>query len=175
VNSWLPLAHPVAPTNVSALLSAVIVNLGIYGIMRFNLDLRPVTGSEPGLIVLIVGSISALVGILYATIQAPSRAQHDREHGHRCRRNRRRNDIPGERACCHRRHRPDRGPISPRQSLGLQEIPFVGTGAVEAGTGTRDLDRLGGIVRKMPWTSAFFLVGVLSISAFAPLNGFVSE
>ena len=70
VNSWLPLAHPVAPTNVSALLSAVIVNLGIYGIMRFNLDLRPVTGSEPGLIVLIVGSISALVGILYATIQA---------------------------------------------------------------------------------------------------------
>jgi hypothetical protein len=59
VNSWLPLAHPVAPTNVSALLSAVIVNLGIYGIMRFNLGLRPVTGSEPGLIVLIVGSISA--------------------------------------------------------------------------------------------------------------------
>jgi hydrogenase-4 component B len=54
-------------------------------------------------------------------------------------------------------------------------LPFVGTGAVEAETGTRDLDRLGGIVRKMPWTSAFFLVGVLSISAFAPLNGFVSE
>ena len=70
VNSWLPLAHPVAPTNVSALLSAVIVNLGIYGIMRFNLDLRPVSGSGPGLIVLIVGSTSALIGILYATIQA---------------------------------------------------------------------------------------------------------
>jgi hydrogenase-4 component B len=52
---------------------------------------------------------------------------------------------------------------------------FIGTGAVEAGTGTRDLDRLGGIVRKMPWTSAFFLVGVLSISALPPLNGFVSE
>ena len=52
---------------------------------------------------------------------------------------------------------------------------FVGAGAVEAGAGTRDLDRLGGIVRRMPWTSAFFLVGVLSISALPPLNGFVSE
>ena len=44
VNSWLPLAHPVAPTNVSALLSAVVVNLGIYGVMRVNLDLHPVSG-----------------------------------------------------------------------------------------------------------------------------------
>jgi hydrogenase-4 component B len=56
-----------------------------------------------------------------------------------------------------------------------QALLFIGTGAIDAGTGTRDLDRLGGIVRKMPWTSAFFLVGVLSISALPPLNGFVSE
>ena len=70
VNSWLPLAHPVAPTNVSALLSSVIVNLGIYGIVRLNLDLASVKGSLPGLIVLGVGSLSALIGILYATVQA---------------------------------------------------------------------------------------------------------
>lgn len=70
VNSWLPLAHPVAPTNVSALLSAVIVNLGIYGIVRFNLDLAPITTTGPGLVVLVVGAVSALVGILYATTQA---------------------------------------------------------------------------------------------------------
>ena len=70
VNSWLPLAHPVAPTNVSALLSAVVVNLGIYGVMRVNLDLHPVSGPIPGLIVLLLGSLSALVGILYATTQA---------------------------------------------------------------------------------------------------------
>jgi hypothetical protein len=52
VNSWLPPAHPVAPTNISALLSAVIVNLGIYGIVRVNLDLAPVSGVVPGLVVL---------------------------------------------------------------------------------------------------------------------------
>jgi formate hydrogenlyase subunit 3/multisubunit Na+/H+ antiporter MnhD subunit len=70
VNSWLPLAHPVAPTNVSALLSAVIVNLGIYGIVRFNFDLAPAAAPSAGLIVLVIGSVSALVGILYATVQA---------------------------------------------------------------------------------------------------------
>ena len=48
LNSWLPLAHPVAPTNVSALLSAVIVNLGIYGIVRTALDLAPLAGAAPG-------------------------------------------------------------------------------------------------------------------------------
>jgi hydrogenase-4 component B len=52
---------------------------------------------------------------------------------------------------------------------------FLGCGTVEAGAGTRDLDRLGGVARRMPWTSGLFLVGVLSISALPPLNGFVSE
>jgi hydrogenase-4 component B len=179
LNSWLPLAHPVAPTNVSALLSAVIVNLGIYGIIRFNLDLHPVTGSGPGLIVLAVGSFSALIGILYATVQSEMKrllAHSTIENmgivaagigaamiflatGHSV--------IAGIAL------------IAALYHLGnhsvYKALLFVGTGAVEAGTGTRDLDRLGGIVRRMPWISAFFLIGVLSISALPPLNGFVSE
>lgn len=162
VNSWLPLAHPVAPTNISALLSAVIVNLGIYGIVRINLDLAPTGGSIPGLIVLGIGSISALVGILYATTQGELK-----------------------RLLAH----------STIENMGIvaagialiaalyhlvnhgvyKAMLFLGTGAVEAGTGSRELDRLGGIVRLMPWTSALFLVGVLSISALPPFNGFVSE
>ena len=73
VNSWLPLAHPVAPTNVSALLSAVIVKSGIYGIMRCNLEPASNKRSIPGLIVLIVGSLSALIGILYATVRAETK------------------------------------------------------------------------------------------------------
>jgi hydrogenase-4 component B len=179
VNSWLPLAHPVAPTNVSALLSAVIVNLGIYGIMRVNLDLHPVSGAGPGLVVLLLGSLSALVGILYATTQAEMKrllahstienmgivaagigaAMIFLERGHRV--------VAGISLIAAVYHLANHSVY--------KALLFIGTGAVEAGTGTRDLDRLGGIARRMPWTSALFLVGVLSISALPPLNGFVSE
>jgi hydrogenase-4 component B len=179
VNSWLPLAHPVAPTNVSALLSAVIVNLGIYGIMRVNLDLHPVNGAGPGLIVLLLGSLSALVGILYATTQAEMKrllahstienmgivaagigaAMIFLESSHEV--------VAGIALIAALYHLANHSVY--------KALLFIGTGAVEAGAGTRDLDRLGGIARRMPWTSALFLVGVLSISALPPLNGFVSE
>jgi hydrogenase-4 component B len=179
VNSWLPLAHPVAPTNVSALLSTVIVNLGIYGMIRVNLDLHPVSGAGPGLIVLLLGSLSALVGILYATTQAEMKrllahstienmgivaagigaAMIFLESGH---------GVVASIALIAALYHLANHSV-------YKALLFIGTGAVEAGTGTRDLDRLGGIARRMPWTSALFLVGVLSISALPPLNGFVSE
>ena len=68
-NAWLPRAHPAATGNISAILSAVILNLGLYGILRVNADILPITGVGPGLVVLIVGTISAIVGILYATVE----------------------------------------------------------------------------------------------------------
>jgi hydrogenase-4 component B len=179
VNSWLPLAHPVAPTNVSALLSAVIVNLGIYGIMRFNLDLVPVAGPGPGLLLLVVGSISAVVGILYATIQAEMK----RLLAHSTIENM--GIVAAGLGAAMVFHATGHGVVSCIALIAslyhlanhavYKALLFIGTGAVEAGAGTRDLDRLGGIVRRMPWTSAFFLVGVLSIAALPPLNGFVSE
>jgi hydrogenase-4 component B len=179
VNSWLPLAHPVAPTNVSALLSAVIVNLGIYGIIRFNLDLVPVTTSGPGLIVLVVGSFSALIGILYATVESEMKrllahstienmgiiaagigsAMIFLANGHQI--------VAGIALIAAMYHLANHSVY--------KALLFLGTGAVEAGAHTRDLDRLGGIARAMPWTSVFFLVGVMAISALPPLNGFVSE
>ena len=179
VNSWLPLAHPVAPTNVSALLSAVIVNLGIYGIVRLNLDLAPATGAAPGLIVLLIGSLSALIGILYATIQGEMKrllphstienmgiiaagigaAMVFVATGHQV--------VAAIALIAALYHLANHSVY--------KALLFIGTGAVEAGTGTRDLDRLGGIIRGMPWTSAFFLIGVLSIAALPPFNGFVSE
>ena len=179
VNSWLPLAHPVAPTNISALLSAVIVNLGIYGIVRVNLDLAPTVGAVPGLVVLVVGSLSALIGILYATIQGEMKrllAHSTIENmgivtagigaamvfvasGHQ---------VVGAIALIAALYHLANHSV-------YKALLFLGTGAVEAGTGTRDLDLLGGIVRTMPWTSAFFLIGVLSIAALPPFNGFVSE
>ena len=178
-SSWLPLAYPPAPTGFAALSSAIIVNLGIYGILRVNLDLAPAAGAGPGLVVLAIGSVSALVGILYATIQAELKqllaystienmglvaagigaAMIFLAEGH-----------------------PVAGAIAlvaafyhlANHSL-YKALLFIGVGAIEAGTQTRDLDRLGGILRRMPWTGAFFLVGVLSISALPPFNGFVSE
>lgn len=179
VNSWLPLAHPVAPTNVSALLSAVIVNLGIYGIIRFNVDLHPTIGTGPGLIVLVFGSLSALVGILYATVQPEMK----RLLAHSTIENM---GIVaagiGAAMIFSTAGHPLVGGIALVAALYhltnhsvYKALLFVGTGAVEAATGTRDLDRLGGIVRRMPWTSSFFLIGVLSISALPPFNGFVSE
>jgi hydrogenase-4 component B len=179
LNSWLPRAHPVAPTNISALLSAVIVNLGIYGIVRVNLDLAPTVGVLPGLLVLIIGSLSALIGILYATIQGEMKrllAHSTIENmgiiaagigaamvfvatGHQ---------VVGAIALIAALYHLANHSV-------YKALLFLGTGAVEAATGTRDLDLLGGIIRGMPWTSAFFLVGVLSIAALPPFNGFVSE
>jgi hydrogenase-4 component B len=179
VNSWLPLAHPVAPTNVSALLSAVIVNLGIYGIIRFNMDLVPATGSSPGLIVLVIGSLSALIGILYATVQSDMK----RLLAHSTIENM---GIVAAGIGAAMTFLATNHPVVAAIALiaalyhlanhsVYKALLFVGTGVVEAGSGTRDLDRLGGLIRRMPWTSAFFLVGVLAISALPPLNGFVSE
>ncbi|HVW70167.1 MAG TPA: proton-conducting transporter membrane subunit [Steroidobacteraceae bacterium] len=178
-NSWLPLAHPAAPTNVSALLSAVIVNLGIYGIARFALDLAPVRSPNAGLIVLLVGSVSALVGILYATIQSELKrllAHSTIENmgivaaglgaclvfvstGH---------EVAASIALVAALYHLTNHSI-------YKALLFVGTGLIEERTGTRDLDRLGGLIRHLPWTSGLFLIGVLSIAALPPLNGFVSE
>ncbi|MGH7990163.1 MAG: proton-conducting transporter membrane subunit, partial [Limisphaerales bacterium] len=69
INTWLPRAHPAVPANLSAIFSGVILNLGLYGIVRVNLDLLPVDMTGAGIVVLIVGTISALVGILYATTE----------------------------------------------------------------------------------------------------------
>jgi hydrogenase-4 component B len=179
VNSWLPLAHPVAPTNVSALLSSIIVNLGVYGIIRTNVDIAPPAVAGPGLVVLFAGSLSAVVGILYATTQAEMKrllahstienmgivaagvgaAMVFSAEGHAI--------AAGIALIAALYHLTN-------HSI-YKALLFIGVGAVEKAAGSRDLDRLGGLARGMPWTSALFLVGVLSIAALPPLNGFVSE
>ncbi len=179
LNSWLPLAHPVAPTNVSALLSAVMVNLGIYGIMLVNLALMPPIAPEPGVLVLVVGAITALLGILYATIQAELKtllAHSTIENmgiitamvgaamvflaaGQSVA-----TELALLAACYHLLN----------HSL-YKALLFTGAGAVQTASGTRDLDRLGGLIHRMRWTALLVLVGVMAISALPPFNGFVSE
>jgi hydrogenase-4 component B len=182
VNTWLPRAHPAAPANISAILSGAILNLGLYGIVRVNLDLVPVTQNGmigTGVIVLIVGTISALVGILYATTE---------------------NDL---KAMLAHSSIENIGIVTAGLGAGMifttygkpalagiafiaafyhminhsvyKSLLFLGAGTVDDRAGTRDLNKLGGLVRAMPWTAATFLVGTLAISALPPFNGFVSE
>ncbi len=178
-NRWMRDVYAAAPANVCALFSGVLLNLGIYGIVRLNVDLVPVLASGPGLIMLVIGTISALVGILYAN---------------------RENDLKTMLA---ESSTENMGIVVAALGAGLvftaAQIPilagiaiitslyhmlnhsayksllFYGTGAVDTTTGTRDMDRLGGLLRIQPWIGGFFLVGVLAISAFPPFNGFVSE
>jgi hydrogenase-4 component B len=179
VNSWLPRAHPAAPANVSAILSGVILNLGIYGIVRLNLDLVPLDMIGAGVIVLVVGTVSALVGILYATTE---------------------NDL---KAMLAHSSIENIGIVTAGLGASLlftaygRPVPagiafiaafyhlinhsvykallFLGAGTVDDRTGTRDLNRLGGLIRAMPWTAGAVLIGTLAISALPPFNGFVSE
>ncbi len=179
VNTWLPRAHPAAPANVSAILSGVILNLGLYGIVRVNLDIVPVRMVGAGLVVLAVGTISALVGILYATTESDLKALLAHSSIENI------------------------GIVTVGLGAGIiftaQQQPllagmafvaafyhmlnhsvykallFLGAGAVDDRAGTRDLDRLGGLIRVMPYTAGAFLVGSLAISALPPFNGFISE
>ncbi len=179
VNTWMPRAHPAAPANVSAILSGVILNLGLYGIIRMNLYLVPVTMLGAGVVVLIVGTISALVGILYASTE---------------------NDLKTMLA---HSSIENIGIVTVGLGAGLvftafhlpvlaaiafvvamyhminhsmyKTLLFLGAGAVDNAAGTRDMNRLGGLIRLMPATALLFLVGALAISAMPPLNGFVSE
>lgn len=178
-NSWLPRAHPAAPANVSALLSGVILNLGIYGIMRVNLDLLPVHLIGPGLVALIVGSVSAFVGILYATTENDTKTMlaHSSIENMGI-------VVAGLGAgfAFLGAQRPALAGIAFVAALYhltnhsvYKALLFLGAGTVDARAGTRDLDRLGGLIRVMPWTALFFLVGALSISAMYPFSGFASE
>ena len=179
VNSWLPLAHPVAPTNVSALLSAVMVNLGIYGIVLVNLSLMPPAGTAPGALVLAIGAHSALIGILYATIEPELK----RLLAHSTIENMgiaaaglgagmiflaAGETLPAALALLASFYHLANHAL-------YKALLFTGTGAAQSGCGTRDLDRMGGLIHRMPMTALLFLAGVMAISALPPFNGFVSE
>ncbi len=179
VNAWLPRAHPAAPANVSAILSGVILNLGLYGIIRLDFQIAPLPATEAGLVILLTGTISALVGILYATTETDLKGvlAHSSienigivtlgfgagvifaEAGYPL--------ISGMAMIAALYHMLN-------HSI-YKALLFLGAGSVDEHAGTRDLDRLGGLMRLMPWTAGVFLIGALAISAVPPFNGFVSE
>lgn len=176
---WLPYAHPEAPSPVSAIMSGVMIKMGVYGIVRFLFFLLPAPPPSFGGILILLGLLSGVFGVLYAIAQHDVKrllAFHSVENigiilvG-----------IGAASLCL------AAGQLGPARLLlagGLfhslnhalfKGLLFLGGGAVFQGTHTRNIEKMGGLMRRMPLTGLTFLFGSLAISAVPPLNGFASE
>jgi hydrogenase-4 component B len=176
---WLPLAHPAAPSHVSALMSGVMIKLGVYGLLRAGLDWLGGGPTWWGVMVMLVGAVSALVGVLYALVDHDLKrllAFHSIENV----------GIIliglGAGMTFRAAARPDLAVLGIAAGLyhtinhaAFKALLFLAAGAVLHGTGTRNMEELGGLIKRMPWTGAAFLVGSVAIAGLPPLNGFVSE
>src|SRR5467141_325570 len=179
LHAWLPLAHPAAPSHVSALMSGVMTKVAVYGFVRLVFDLAGPPAWWWSVPVLVIAGITALLGVLYALMEHDLKrllAYHTVENI---------------------------GIIFIGLGLGLafkaygmawaaalaltagllhvfnhslfKSLLFFGAGAVLTSTGERDMEHLGGLIHRMPHTAFAFLIGCVAISALPPLNGFVSE
>jgi hydrogenase-4 component B len=176
---WLPAAHPVAPSNISSLLSGIVIKTGIYGMARIFLDSLGGVPSWAGLLVLIIGVISAVLGVLYALMEHDLKrllAYHSIENigiilmglgaallfrvaGHP--------QLAGLALVAAMFHTLNHAIF--------KCLLFLGAGSVLHSTGTRNMEEMGGLIRPMPVTAFCFLIGAVAISGLPPLNGFVSE
>ena len=178
LNLWLPDAHGAAPRSVSPILSAATLNLGLYAFLRLD---APLARTDPrlGLMILATGAATALIGIMYALTERNLKrllAQSSIENigiatagfgagltfaalGH-----------------------PVLGGLSMVAGLyhminhsAYKALLFLGAGGIDAATGTHDLDRMGGLLRRLPMLGTLFVIGTFAIAGLPPLNGFVSE
>jgi len=175
---WLPEAHPAAPSHVSAVMSGVMIKTGIYGLVRILTFLGP-PPAWWGWLLCGVGLTSGILGVLFALAQHDLKrllAYHSVEN------------IGiialglgvGELGLS-----TGSAPLAVLGFAGallhvvnhalFKGLLFLGAGAVAHATGTREIDRLGGLLKRMPWTGVAFLTGAVAISGLPPLNGFVSE
>jgi hydrogenase-4 component B len=179
LHAWLPEAHPAAPSHISALMSGVMLKVAIYGFLRFVYYLLGNLYWPWGLVLLVLGTVTALSGVLYAMTQ---------------------NDLKrllayssienvgiifmglGLSVIFLGTDHPVLGMLGLIAALYhvlnhalFKGLLFLGAGAVLYRTHERDLDHMGGLIHRMPWTAGFFLVGCIAISALPPFNGFVSE
>jgi len=176
---WLPAAHPVAPSNISALLSGIVLKAGIYGMARIFLEDLGVLPSWAGLLVLILGVASAVLGVLYALMEHDLKrllAYHSIENIGII--------LIGLGAALVFRvgGYPQLAAVALIAALFhtlnhaiFKCLLFLGAGSVLHSTGTRNMEELGGLIRPMPVTALCFLIGAVAISGLPPLNGFVSE
>lgn len=176
---WLPEAHPVAPSHISALMSGVMLKVALYGLIRFSFDLLGDVHSQWGVTLMIVGAFSALGGIFYALMQphlkrllAYSSVENMgiiimvlglsmifKAHGHE--------------------HIGALGFIAAllhafNHSL-FKNLLFLGAGVIQHQVHELNIEMMGGLIKRMPHTSKLMLVACMSISSLPLFNGFVSE
>jgi hydrogenase-4 component B len=176
---WLPRAHPVAPAHVSALMSGVMIKLGIYGLMRLSFDWLAPGPAWWGAVLLVLGATSAVLGVLYALMQHDLKrllAYHSVENIGII--------LMGLGAAVVARSLGAQAVMALALSAALFHVAnhatfkallFMGAGSIDAAVGSRDLENYGGLLRRMPITGVCFLIGSAAISAVPPLNGFASE
>jgi hydrogenase-4 component B len=176
---WLPLAHPAAPSHVSALMSGVMTKVAVYGFVRIVFDLAGEPAWWWSMVVLALGGVTALMGVLYALMQHDLKrllAYHTVENIGII-------FIGLGLALAFKAHGMafasalalTAGLLHVFNHSVFKSLLFFGSGAVLTATGERDMEHLGGLIHRMPQTAFVFLVGCAAISALPPLNGFVSE
>ena len=179
LHAWLPLAHPAAPSHVSALMSGVMTKVAVYGFIRIVFDLAGPLPWWSGALVLAVGGLSAVLGVLQALMQDDAKrllAYSTIENigivfiGLGLALAFRANAMAAAAALAM-----TAALLHVLNHSLFKSLLFFGAGAVLVATGERNMDRLGGLIHRMPVTSFLFLVGCTAISALPPLNGFVSE
>jgi hydrogenase-4 component B len=176
---WLPYAHPEAPSNVSALMSGVMIKIAIFMLIRVFFDFLGASEAWWGYLVLTLGTISAILGILYAVVES---------------------DIKrmlafssienigiiligiGASMIFFASGRPVLASISAIAALYhllnhsiFKGLLFMGAGSILYSTHTKNIEELGGLIKKMPKSAILILIGVLSIAALPPFSGFMSE
>ncbi len=179
LHAWLPLAHPAAPSHVSALMSGVMTKVAVYGFIRIVFDLLGAPDWWWSLPVLTLGAASAVMGVLYALMQRDLK----RVLAYSTIENIGIIFVALGLALAFKA-----SAMNAAAALALtaallhvfnhslfKNLLFCGAGAVLAATGERDLEKLGGLIHRMPQTAFVFLIGATAISALPPLNGFVSE
>src|SRR5438477_9828086 len=176
---WLPEAHPAAPSSISALMSAVLITAGIYGLFRVCAFGLGVPSLRWGLAFMAIGTLSAILGVLYALTQSDIKrllAYSTIENA---------GIIVlglGAAMVALAYGRSELATVAVAASLVhvlnhavFKGLLFLGAGSVVMATGTREIEQFGGLLRRMPWTGLFFLIGAIAISGLPPLNGFASE
>jgi len=178
-HTWLPRAHPLAPSHVSALMSGMMIKVAIYGLIRVLFEWLGATPVWLAVLVLALGTLSAVGGVVYALFQHELKrllAFHSIENV---------GIIVlglGASLLFEARGQADWAALAFAAALlhvlnhaVFKGLLFLGAGSIDRAVHGLDLDRLGGLLRRMPWTGGAFLVGSMAIAGLPPFNGFASE